>query len=89
VCARLAELAGRFGRTCDDGIRIDLPLAQHDLAAWTGASLESVTRALQLLRRLRAVRTGRMNLTVLDADLIQRYAAGLGIVAGGRAAAAA
>ena len=44
------------------------------LAAWTGASREAVSKALQLLRSLRIVETGRRHVTVLDPEALQRRA---------------
>jgi CRP/FNR family cyclic AMP-dependent transcriptional regulator len=75
VSARLVELVERFGRQSAQGIVIDLPLPQRDLAAWTGSSLESVARALQALRGLGAISTSRMTLIVTDPDALDRCAA--------------
>lgn len=71
----LLELADRFGDEADDHVRIDLPLTQPDLAGWSGASIESVTKALHTLRKLHLVETGRRRLVVLDRDRLQRLAA--------------
>ena len=74
VAARLAELVERHGETTDDGIAITLPLSQEELAGWTGASREAVNKALQVLRSLHMIQTGRRRLTVLDADGLRRLA---------------
>jgi CRP-like cAMP-binding protein len=75
VAQRLVELGERFGETADDGrIEIALPLSQEELAAWTGSSREAVSKALQLLRSLRIVETGRKHVTVLDPDALRRRA---------------
>jgi CRP/FNR family transcriptional regulator, cyclic AMP receptor protein len=74
VAQRLVELSDRFGATQDGRIEIALPLSQEELAAWTGASREAVSKALQLLRSLRIVETGRKRITVLDADALRRRA---------------
>jgi CRP-like cAMP-binding protein len=72
VAHRLVELSERFGATRDEGrIEIELPLSQEELAAWTGASREAVSKALQLLRSLRIVETGRRHVTVLDAEALR------------------
>ena len=46
VAARLVELAERFGEPTEDGLRIGLPFSQDELAGWTGASREAVSKAL-------------------------------------------
>jgi CRP/FNR family transcriptional regulator, cyclic AMP receptor protein len=74
VAARIAELVDRFGREVPDGIHIDVPLTQPDLAGWAGISIESVTKALQTLRRLHVIETGRRRLVVLDLDRLRRFA---------------
>jgi CRP-like cAMP-binding protein len=58
----LLELGERFGR---DG-EILLPLTQEELASWAGASIESVGRALQQMRKLGWIETGRRTIRVLD-----------------------
>ena len=50
TAARLVELAARAGRQSGDGILIDLPLPQQDLAAYVGSTREAVAKALRLLR---------------------------------------
>jgi hypothetical protein len=74
VAHRLVELAERFGTEGDGGIEIELPLSQEELAGWTGASREAVSKALQLLRSLRVVETGRRHVTVLDLEALRRHA---------------
>ena len=72
VAHRLVELSERFGSTRGEGrIEIELPLSQEELAAWTGASREAVSKALQLLRSLRIVETGRRHVTVLDVEALR------------------
>lgn len=71
---RLVELCERFGAPGADGIEIALPLSQEELAAWTGASREAVSKALQLLRSLRILETGRRQITVLDLEALRRRA---------------
>jgi CRP/FNR family transcriptional regulator, cyclic AMP receptor protein len=74
VAQRLVELAERFGEADDGRIEIALPLSQEELAAWTGASREAVSKALQTLRSARIVETGRKRITVLDATALRRRA---------------
>jgi CRP/FNR family transcriptional regulator, cyclic AMP receptor protein len=74
VAQRLVELADRFGSERDGRIEVALPLSQEELAAWTGSSREAVSKALQQLRSLRIVETGRKHVTVLDAAALRRRA---------------
>jgi CRP-like cAMP-binding protein len=67
VASRLLEFSDRFGLEQDDGrIRISLPITQEELAGATGASIESVGRALQTMRSLGYVETGRREILLLD-----------------------
>lgn len=68
VAARLVELAERFGAPTPDGLRIGLPLSQDELAGWTGASREAVTKALRSLREEGLVHTGRLHVVVRDLE---------------------
>jgi CRP/FNR family transcriptional regulator, cyclic AMP receptor protein len=74
VAQRLVELAERFGEEADGRVEIALPLSQEELAAWTGASREAVSKALQLFRSLRVLETGRKHITVLDPEALRRRA---------------
>jgi CRP/FNR family transcriptional regulator, cyclic AMP receptor protein len=58
----LLELSERFG---EDGDSL-LPLSQEELASWAGASIESVGRALQTMRKLGWIETRRRAIRVLD-----------------------
>src|SRR5436190_11766966 len=44
----------------------ELELTQDELASWTGATRETVSRALRLMRQLGWVATGHRTITVLD-----------------------
>lgn len=75
LAARLCELSERFGESTADGVRIDLPLTQEDLAGWVGASREATSRALAQMRDLGWVTTARRALTCHDLDALRRRAA--------------
>ena len=75
VAARLVELAERYGEPVARGIRIGLPLSQEELAGWTGASREAVSKALQTLRKVGWVLTERRRITVLDVEALRRRSA--------------
>ena len=74
VAHRLVELTERFGVESEEGVVLDVPLSQEELAGWTGASREAVNKALQVLRSLNMIETGRRRFTVLDADGLRRLA---------------
>jgi CRP/FNR family cyclic AMP-dependent transcriptional regulator len=74
VCARLVELADRFGATSDDGARIDVSITQEDLAAWTASSREAVIRALRTLRELGWIATRRRGITLVEVEMLRRRA---------------
>ena len=67
VCARLDELADRYGRASEtDAVHIDLPITQTELAQWCGLSREAVVKALRKLRDLGWVTTTDGAVTVED-----------------------
>ena len=71
VAARLVELAERFGEPAPEGIRIAMPLSQDELAGWTGASREAVSKALRTLRTGGLIRTSRLRAEILDLDALR------------------
>jgi CRP-like cAMP-binding protein len=76
VAARLVELGEQHGVPDDGGgMRIELGVTQHDLAAWTGASRPAVARALQAMRRLGWVSTGRRVIVLHDLDALRERCA--------------
>ena len=74
VARRLVELADRFGERDESGVRIALSLSQEELAGWTGASREAVSKALQTLRSRGWIETRRRGITILDLDALTRRA---------------
>jgi CRP/FNR family transcriptional regulator, cyclic AMP receptor protein len=74
VAARLIELAERYGRPTEGGVRIDLPITQEELASWVGSSREGVNKALHTLRGLGWVETERRSITVVDSEALRRRA---------------
>ena len=68
VAARLLELAESYGHATPDGVVIDLPISQEELAGWTGSSREAVAKALRSLRELDLVATDRRRITVKNLD---------------------
>jgi CRP/FNR family cyclic AMP-dependent transcriptional regulator len=74
VAERLLELADGFGSAGPEGIVVELPLSQEQLASWCGASRESTVKALGTLRALNTISTGRQVLVIHDADALRRHA---------------
>jgi CRP/FNR family transcriptional regulator, cyclic AMP receptor protein len=66
VAKRLVELAAVHGTAVEGGTRIELSLTQDELASWTGATRETVSRALRLMRRLGWVAVDHRMITILD-----------------------
>jgi CRP/FNR family transcriptional regulator, cyclic AMP receptor protein len=75
VAKRLLELAANHG-TPGDGGSVELGLTQDDLASWTGATRETVSRALRLMRQLGWVTTGNRTIVVLDSDALRKRSGG-------------
>jgi CRP-like cAMP-binding protein len=71
VAKRLLELAADHGTPVEGGTRIELSLTQDELASWTGATRETVSRALRLMRRLGWVATDHRVITIVDADALR------------------
>lgn len=72
VAVRVLTLAERWGEADGRRVRITLPLSQEELAAWSGASRESVAKVLHLMRATQLIATERCSLTVLDIDRLRR-----------------
>jgi CRP/FNR family transcriptional regulator/CRP/FNR family cyclic AMP-dependent transcriptional regulator len=65
VAAKLLELAERYG-TEKEGIEIGLQLTQAELAAWVGATRESINKALGHFRDLGLIKLEGQKITILD-----------------------
>jgi len=76
VAWRLLELSERFGHKTADGISVDLPLSQEQIAGWCGASRESTVKALSSLRTLGCITTGRRRVVIRDLTALRRHAGG-------------
>jgi CRP-like cAMP-binding protein len=64
VAGRLLYLAERHGDHIAEGLRVDLPMTQDELASWTGVSRQTVARALRLMRTLGWISTARGSVTL-------------------------
>lgn len=74
ICARLVELAERFGHPDGETVVIHSPLSQADLAAWTGLSREAVVKALRQLRIMGWISNRGPDITVHDLAGLRRRA---------------
>jgi CRP-like cAMP-binding protein len=70
----LSRVSRRLVELSDEQGTITLPLSQEELAGWTGASREAVTKALRQLRDLGWIETGRRSISVRDRDALRRFA---------------
>jgi CRP-like cAMP-binding protein len=68
----LLELCERFGEAEVAAVDILLPISQEELAGWAGSSIESVGRALSMMRRLGWIETRRRGIRVLDRESLER-----------------
>ena len=71
VAKRLLELACRSRHARRRGTLIEFALTQDELASWTGATRETVSRALRLMRRLGWISTDHRSITVLDPEALR------------------
>ncbi len=71
VAKRLLDLSAEHGVPSARGTRIELSLTQDELARWTGATRETVSRALRLMRQLGWVATDHRAITVLDPEALR------------------
>jgi CRP/FNR family transcriptional regulator, cyclic AMP receptor protein len=76
VAWRLQELGERFGEQTAEGIEVELPLSQEQLASWCGASREATVKALSTLRTLGCITTGRRSVVIRDVAGLRRHAHG-------------
>jgi CRP-like cAMP-binding protein len=76
VAWRLQELSERFGVQTAEGIELELPLSQEQLASWCGASREATVKALSTLRTLGCITTGRRSVLIRDVAGLRRHAHG-------------
>ena len=74
VARRLIDLADRFGQPTAEGVKVELPLSQEELASWCGASREATVKALRTLREVGGITTGRRMVTLHDREALERHA---------------
>lgn len=71
LAALLPTLAGKFGtRSSEQGMTIEMRLTQRELGAMIGSSRESVSMAVNDLRRRRAIDVDRGRLVLLSSECL-------------------
>jgi CRP/FNR family transcriptional regulator, cyclic AMP receptor protein len=76
VAARLLALSQRVLEHDGPAVAVPLRIGHDDLASWTGASREAVSRAIADLRREGAITTRPGRITVVDLDRLRAGAGG-------------
>ena len=74
MARRLLELAEEHGKETDEGIEVEFPLTQSDLAGMLGATRVSVNRLLGTYQDAHLITLGRRSFTVLAADELRERA---------------
>ena len=64
----LLELTAQYGRDCEDGILLSIPLSHQDLASVIGATRETVTTLLGELQLERLIKVARQRLVIRDLE---------------------
>lgn len=70
----LLKLAERHGKPGEEGMLIQLPLPQQDLAAMTGTTTETVSRILGQFRQEGLINSGRRWVAVADPGALKKVA---------------
>jgi len=69
----MLTMSSRFGKPCPDGIVIDLPLRQQDIASSINSSRETTSRELSLLERKGLIKTSPQNIILKDIEKLKSY----------------
>jgi len=67
----LLDLADRHGTPTGNGILVDLPLTQQEMAKAAATSREMVARTLRILRDRGLVRTSRQRIVLVEIDVLR------------------
>jgi CRP/FNR family transcriptional regulator, nitrogen oxide reductase regulator len=74
VAAALLALGRKLGEPRDGAVLIEMPLSREDLAAMTGATVETVSRIMSKLRTQGVIRSGRRWVAIADHDRLAALA---------------
>lgn len=76
ILGRLAyqflHLMDQYGQTVSDGIVIDVPLTQAELATLVGATRESVNKCISIMRSQNLIRTEEAKITLINPSGLRR-----------------
>lgn len=75
VAAALLLLAEKLGEERDGVLLLQTPLSREDLAAMTGATVETVSRIMSQLRKDGIIRSGRQWVAIADRDRLAALSA--------------
>jgi CRP-like cAMP-binding protein len=67
----LMTMSGRFGRETEEGLVIDVPLRQQDIASSINASRETASRALSSLEKKGLISTKQFYITLKNVEALQ------------------
>jgi len=76
VAKKLLELAASHGIRREDGVLLDVPLTQEEIANMVGVTRESVNRHLAYFRREGVIRGRGRRIVIQDAEALRLRAAG-------------
>ena len=76
LAATLLKLSEKLGEQHENGLLLQIPLPQHDLAAMMGTTPESVNRSLSRFRRGELLESGRTWLIIKDVGRLREIAEG-------------
>ncbi|HET7142529.1 MAG TPA: Crp/Fnr family transcriptional regulator [Anaerolineales bacterium] len=71
IASALLRLAGKLGEARGQGVLIQLPFSRQDLAAMTGSTVETVSRAMSRFAEDGLVKSGRKWVTILDVKRLE------------------
>lgn len=74
VAAALVRLANKLGEQVQKGVLIQLPFSRQDLAAMTGATIETVSRTMSRFSAEGLISTGRKWVAVKDLERLEQIA---------------
>lgn len=69
----MLTMSTRFGREHSDGLMIDLPLRQQDIASSINSSRETTSRELSLLEKKGLIKTSPQYIILKDVDKLKSY----------------
>ncbi|TXG78072.1 Crp/Fnr family transcriptional regulator [Patescibacteria group bacterium] len=69
----LLTMAGRFGQECADGICINVPLRQQDIASSINSSRETTSREISALEKRKLIANSPQGIVLRDLEKLQSF----------------